>query len=112
MQQFSGGGVDRFAQALPGFLHVATTRQQWSRTARLGQGRARRNVEDRWNKSVAWGTYRWPRSSEDDRGGQRGGDGDEGRREKYNLLHEGFSKLGAPHKVVLVCFAQWVGRYI
>ena len=40
------------------------------------RGRARRNVEDRWNKSVAWGTYRWPRSSEDDRAGQRGGDGD------------------------------------
>ena len=38
MQQFSGGGVDRFALALPGFLQVATTRQQWSRTARLGQG--------------------------------------------------------------------------
>ena len=76
MQQFSGGSVDQFALALPGFLQVATTRQQWSRTARLGQGRARRNVEDRWNKSVAWGTYRWPRSSEDDRAGQRGGGGD------------------------------------
>ena len=25
--------------------------------------------------------------------------------EKYNLLHEGFSKLGALHMVVLVCFA-------
>ena len=50
--------------------------------------------------------------------GQRGGgggDGDddgEGKREKYNLLHEGFPKLGAPHTVVLVCFAQGVGRYI
>ena len=44
---------------------------------------------------------------------QRGGDGDgEGRREKYNLLHEGFFKLGALHTVVLVCFAQGVGRYI
>ena len=53
MQQFSGGGLDRFALALPGFLQGATTRQQWSRTARFGQGRARRNVEDRWNKSVA-----------------------------------------------------------
>ena len=39
------------------------------------RGRARRNVEDRWNKSVAWGTYRWPRSNEDDRAGQRGGNG-------------------------------------
>jgi len=49
-------------------------------------GRARRNVEDRWNKSVAWGTYRWSRSSEDDRAGQRGGDGDgEGRRE--NIIY-------------------------
>jgi len=105
MQQFSGGGVDRFALALPGVLQAATTRQQWSRMAQLGQGRARRNVEDRWNKSVAWGTYRWPRSSEDDRAGQRGGDGDGERREKYNLLHEGFPKLGAPHTVVLVCFA-------
>ena len=55
---------------------------------------ARRNVEDRWNKSVAWGTYRWSRSSEDDRVGQRGGDGDgdgdgvdvgEGRRE--NIIY-------------------------
>ena len=32
--------------------------------------------------------------------------------EKINLLHEGFPKLGAPHTVVLVCFAQGVGRYI
>ena len=114
-KQFSGGGVDRFALALPGFLQVATTRQQWSRMAQLGQGRARRNVEDRWNKSVAWGTYRWPRSSEDDWAGQHGGDGDsdgEGRREKYNLLYEGFPKLGALHTLVLVCFAQGVGRYI
>ena len=31
------------------------------------------------------------------------------RGEKYNLLHEGFPKLGAPHMVVLVCFAQGVG---
>jgi len=31
------------------------------------------------------------------------------REEKYNLLHEGFPKLGAPHMVVLVCFAQGVG---
>ena len=29
--------------------------------------------------------------------------------EKSNLLHEGFSKLGAPHMVVLVCFAEGVG---
>ena len=29
--------------------------------------------------------------------------------EKYNLLHEGFPKLGAPYMVVLVCFAQGVG---
>ena len=29
--------------------------------------------------------------------------------EKSNLLHEGFPKLGAPHMVVLVCFAQGVG---
>ena len=35
IQQFSGGDVDRFAQALPGFLQIATTRQQWNRTARL-----------------------------------------------------------------------------
>ena len=28
------------------------------------------------------------------------------RGEKYNLLHEGFPKLGAPHTVVLVCFAS------
>ena len=34
------------------------------------------------------------------------------RGEKYNLLHEGFPKLGAPLTVVLVCFAQGVGRYI
>ena len=34
------------------------------------------------------------------------------RGEKYNLLHEGFPKLGALHTVVLVCFAQGVGRYI
>ena len=46
------------------------------------RGRARRNVEDRWNKSIAWGTYRWPRSSEDDLAGQRGGDGDGERRRK------------------------------
>ena len=32
--------------------------------------------------------------------------------EKSNLLHERFPKLGAPHTVVLVCFAQGVGRYI
>ena len=31
------------------------------------RGRARRNVEDRSNKSVACGTYRWPRGNEDDR---------------------------------------------
>jgi len=31
------------------------------------------------------------------------------RGEKYNLLHEGFLKLGAPHMLVLVCFAQGVG---
>ena len=29
--------------------------------------------------------------------------------EEYNLLHEGFPKKGAPHMVVLVCFAQGVG---
>jgi len=42
---------------------------------------------------------------------QRGGSDDdgEGRREKYNLLHEGFSKLEVPLTVVLVCFAQGVG---
>jgi len=32
--------------------------------------------------------------------------------EKSNLLHEGFSKLGALLTVVLVCLAQGVGRYI
>ena len=32
--------------------------------------------------------------------------------EKSNLLHEGFSKLGAPLTVVLVCFAQGVGTYL
>ena len=42
--------------------------------------------------------------------GQRGGDADgdddgEGRREKYNSLHEGFPKLEVPYIVVLVCFA-------
>ena len=31
------------------------------------------------------------------------------RGEKYNLLHEGFPKLGAPHMVVLVYFTQGVG---
>ena len=31
------------------------------------------------------------------------------REEKYNLLHEGFPKLGAPFTVVLVYFAQGVG---
>ena len=31
------------------------------------------------------------------------------RGEKYNLLHEGFPKLGASLTVVLVCFAQEVG---
>ena len=34
------------------------------------------------------------------------------RGEKYNLLHEGFPKLGAPLTVVLVCFAQGVGPHI
>jgi hypothetical protein len=34
------------------------------------------------------------------------------RGEKYNLLHERFSKLGAPLTVVLVCFAQGVGPYL
>jgi len=34
------------------------------------------------------------------------------RGEKSNLLHEGFLKLEAPHTVVLVCFAQGVGKYI
>ena len=34
------------------------------------------------------------------------------RGEKYNLLHEGFPKLEAPHTVVLVCLAQGVGTYI
>ena len=38
------------------------------------------------------------------RGGDDGGDG-EGRRERYNLVHEGFPKLGAPHTVVLMYFA-------
>ena len=32
--------------------------------------------------------------------------------EKSNLLNEGFSKLGAPLTVVLVCFAQGVGTYL
>ena len=32
--------------------------------------------------------------------------------EKSDLLHEGFSKLGAPLTVVLVCFAQGVGTHI
>ena len=32
--------------------------------------------------------------------------------EKSNLLHERFPKLGAPLTVVLVCFAQGVGRHI
>ena len=59
-------------------------------------GRARRNVEDRWNKSVAWGTYRWLRSSEDDRARQRGGNGDvdgdgEGRRENIIYYTRDFS---------------------
>ena len=40
------------------------------------------------------------------RGGDGGGDNDEGRREKYNLLHEGFFKLGASLMVVLVCFVK------
>ena len=31
------------------------------------------------------------------------------RGEKYNLLHEGFPKLGASHMVVLVCYTQRVG---
>ena len=43
------------------------------------------------------------------RGGVDGGGDGEG---KYNLLHEGFSKLGAPLMVVLVCFAQGVGTYL
>jgi hypothetical protein len=34
------------------------------------------------------------------------------RGEKYNLLHERFSKLGAPLTVVFVCFAQGVGPYL
>ena len=34
------------------------------------------------------------------------------RGEKYNLLHEGFSKLGAPLMVVLVCFAQGIDTYL
>jgi len=42
------------------------------------------------------------------RGGYGGGD-DEGMREKYNLLYEGFLKLWAPFTVVLVCFTQGVG---
>ena len=37
--------------------------------------------------------------------GQRGGGDGEGRRERYNLVHEGFPKLGAPHTVVLMYFA-------
>ena len=32
--------------------------------------------------------------------------------EKSNLLHEGFFKLGAPLTVVLLYFAQEIGRYI
>jgi hypothetical protein len=32
--------------------------------------------------------------------------------EKYNLLHEGFSKPGATLTVVLVCFGQEVDTYI
>ena len=32
--------------------------------------------------------------------------------EKSNLLHEEFTKLGAPLMVVLVCFAQGVGTYL
>ena len=44
---------------------------------------------------------------DDGRAGQRGdnddGDG-EGRREKYNLLYERFSKLGALLTIVFVCF--------
>ena len=41
-----------------------------------------------------------------------GGDGDDddkGMREKYNLLHKRFPKLGALHIVVLVCFAKGGG---
>jgi hypothetical protein len=34
------------------------------------------------------------------------------RGEKYNLLHERFLKLGAPLKVVLMCFAQEIGPYL
>jgi len=34
------------------------------------------------------------------------------RGEKYNLLHEGFFKLGTPLTVVLVYFAQGVGIYL
>jgi len=32
--------------------------------------------------------------------------------EKSNLLHERFSKLEAPHTVVLVCLVQEIGTYI
>jgi hypothetical protein len=35
-----------------------------------------------------------------------------GRGEKYNLLHQRFSKLGVPLAVVLVCFAQEIDTYI
>ena len=77
----------------------------------LGKGRAQRNVEDRWNKSVAWGTYRWPRSSEDDRAGQHGGDGDsdgEGRREKYNLPREISQTRGSPYgSFGVLCPKSW-----
>ena len=33
------------------------------------------------------------------------------KRENYNLLHEGFPKLGALH-IVLVCFVQGISTYI
>ena len=77
-----GGTVATLAPLeLPGFLQVATTHGNNGVGRRSSvRGRARRNVEDRWNKSVAWGTYQWPRSSEEDRAGQRGGNGDGERR--------------------------------
>ena len=34
------------------------------------------------------------------------------RGEKYNLLHEGFPKLGAPLMIVMRCFAQRTSAYI
>ena len=49
---------------------------------------------------------------EDGWAGQCGGDGDDERRRKFNLLHERFPKLGALLTVVLLCFAQGVDTYL